>query len=218
MTLALRLHCPTKCPLPSSSSLAPHTQRGLWKLFIYRRASVPPIATLSLDTQPPISTHRKPWHPNSSSGLSLGLRTCTNIGFDKSGVILTPAWLRSGFGRELVLQALQRGDKVIATARGRSVSKITDLKEKGADTYELDVNAPLDDLHVFAKKIVQAHGRVDVVVNNAGTSASGRKMQLCVDSLTGSQRLYSSRPARDCNVSTFLLLWVKGRSSEVSQA
>lgn len=76
---------------------------------------------------------------------------------------------RSGFGRELVLQILQRGDTVIATARGRSFSKLADLKERGADTYELDVNAPQETLHEFAKKIIGAHGRVDVIVNNAGT-------------------------------------------------
>jgi len=74
----------------------------------------------------------------------------------------------SGFGRELTLQLLERGDKVIATARGRSVSKLADLKEKGADTYELDVNASLEDLHAFAKKAVEVHGRIDVLVNNAG--------------------------------------------------
>lgn len=76
--------------------------------------------------------------------------------------------IRSGFGRELVLQILQRGDKVIATARGRSFSKLADLKEQGADTYELDVNAPQDTLYDFAKNVIKAHGRVDVVVNNAG--------------------------------------------------
>lgn len=75
---------------------------------------------------------------------------------------------RSGFGRELALQVIERGDKVIATARGRSFSKIAELKEKGADTYELDVNAPLDDLHAFARKVVETHGRVDVLLNNAG--------------------------------------------------
>ncbi|KAI0342153.1 NAD(P)-binding protein [Trametopsis cervina] len=74
----------------------------------------------------------------------------------------------TGFGRELVLNLLARGDKAIATARARSFDKLADLKEKGADTYELDVNASQDDLHAFAKKIIEKHGHVDVVVNNAG--------------------------------------------------
>ena len=50
----------------------------------------------------------------------------------------------TGFGRELVLAALSRGDKVIATAR--NASKLELLKEAGADTMQLDVTASLDDL------------------------------------------------------------------------
>lgn len=68
----------------------------------------------------------------------------------------------------MTLQALERGDKVIATARGRSFAKLADLKEKGADTLELDVTAPLDTLHEFAKQAIAIHGRIDVLVNNAG--------------------------------------------------
>ena len=72
-------------------------------------------------------------------------------------------------GRDLTLAALKRGDKVIATARGRSFAKLADLKEQGAEIMELDVNAPLDVLHAAAKKAVDVYGHVDVVVNNAGT-------------------------------------------------
>ena len=75
---------------------------------------------------------------------------------------------RTGLGRELALAALARGDKVIATARSKSVSKLADLKTQGADVLELDVTDPIDQLHEFAKRAVQLHGRVDVLVNNAG--------------------------------------------------
>jgi len=74
----------------------------------------------------------------------------------------------SGLGRELTLELLKRGDKVIATGRARSIAKLDALKEKGADTIELDVTAPLDVLHDVAKKAVAIHGRIDVLVNNAG--------------------------------------------------
>lgn len=77
-------------------------------------------------------------------------------------------WHRSGVGRELVFHILAGGDKAIATARGRSFSKLADLEARGAATYELDVNASQDDLHTFAKKIIDDHGHVDVIVNNAG--------------------------------------------------
>ena len=75
---------------------------------------------------------------------------------------------RSGLGREFALEALKRGEKVIATGRARSIAKLQDLKEKGADILELDVTSPLDTLHEVAKKAIAIHGRVDILVNNAG--------------------------------------------------
>ena len=65
------------------------------------------------------------------------------------------------------MAALRRGDKVIATARGRSINKLADLQEKGADVLEIDVTDPLDKLREVAAKAVKIHGRVDVLVNQA---------------------------------------------------
>ncbi|KAL4812091.1 hypothetical protein BDW67DRAFT_189025 [Aspergillus spinulosporus] len=74
----------------------------------------------------------------------------------------------SGFGREFVAQLLSRGDKVIATAR--ILSKISDLGQLGPDvvTLELDVTASQKELNEKAAESIQAFGRVDVLVNNAG--------------------------------------------------
>ncbi|KAF8325039.1 hypothetical protein F5887DRAFT_1065473 [Amanita rubescens] len=85
-----------------------------------------------------------------------------------SGLVWVITGTSTGLGRELALAALKRGDKVIATARARSFEKIGELKEKGADVLELDVTAPLEELKIVAKRAVDIHGRVDVVVNNAG--------------------------------------------------
>ncbi|KAA1474651.1 NAD(P)-binding protein [Dentipellis sp. KUC8613] len=74
----------------------------------------------------------------------------------------------SGIGRDLALAALNRGDKVIATARSRSLGRLDALKEKGAATLELDVTAPLETLRETARKAIAIYGHVDVVVNNAG--------------------------------------------------
>jgi NAD(P)-dependent dehydrogenase (short-subunit alcohol dehydrogenase family) len=63
---------------------------------------------------------------------------------------------------------LERGEKVIATGRARSIDKLDDLKARGADIVELDVTSPLETLHEAAKKAVAIHGRIDVLVNNAG--------------------------------------------------
>jgi NAD(P)-dependent dehydrogenase (short-subunit alcohol dehydrogenase family) len=71
-------------------------------------------------------------------------------------------------GRELALEALKRGEKVIATGRARSIDKLNELKAQGADILELDVTSPLETLHEVAKKAIAIHGRIDVLVNNAG--------------------------------------------------
>jgi NAD(P)-dependent dehydrogenase (short-subunit alcohol dehydrogenase family) len=68
----------------------------------------------------------------------------------------------------LTIAALNRGDKVIATARKRSLSQLEDLKSRGAETLELDVTAPIEELKTIATKAVGIYGRVDVIVNNAG--------------------------------------------------
>ncbi|KAI0315271.1 hypothetical protein OF83DRAFT_366130 [Amylostereum chailletii] len=79
----------------------------------------------------------------------------------------------TGLGRDLTLAALARGDKVVATARARSLTKLDDLKTQGAATLELDVTAPIEELHEVAKRVVAIYGRVDVVVNNAGYMVTG---------------------------------------------
>jgi len=79
----------------------------------------------------------------------------------------------SGFGKELSFALLERGDKVISTTRARSLSKLNELKEKGAATLELDVTAPLSELHAIAAKAVAIYGHIDVVVNNAGYVITG---------------------------------------------
>jgi len=72
----------------------------------------------------------------------------------------------TGFGRDLALASLQRGDKVIATAR--RLSAVEGLKAAGASTLELDVTSPLERLKSIAKEAHSIYGRIDIVVNNAG--------------------------------------------------
>ncbi|KAA1475263.1 NAD(P)-binding protein [Dentipellis sp. KUC8613] len=79
----------------------------------------------------------------------------------------------SGLGRLLTLEALARGDKVIATARPRSLAKLDDLAQRGADVLALEVTAPLEELKAVAAKAAAIHGRIDVLVNNAGYFAVG---------------------------------------------
>ena len=78
-----------------------------------------------------------------------------------------------GFGREWAIAALERGDRVAATAR--DLSTLDDLVQKYGDALlpiELDVTDRVAD---FAA-VTQAHehfGGLDIVVNNAGYGQFG---------------------------------------------
>ncbi|UII19883.1 SDR family NAD(P)-dependent oxidoreductase [Fulvivirga ligni] len=78
-----------------------------------------------------------------------------------------------GFGRIWTEAALERGDKVAATAR--SVESISDLKEKYGDsvlTLKLDVTKP-DQVKAAIQEAHSYFGHLDIVLNNAGYSLVG---------------------------------------------
>ncbi|KAF2172522.1 hypothetical protein M409DRAFT_35599 [Zasmidium cellare ATCC 36951] len=77
----------------------------------------------------------------------------------------------SGFGKGIALEALKQGHKVIATARNSS--KISDLKDKGAVTFDLDVTHPLEELKPIVDKAQQVYGRIDILINPAGYILEG---------------------------------------------
>ncbi len=73
-----------------------------------------------------------------------------------------------GFGREWTQAALERGDKVAATAR--SMDTLQDLAAQYGDSIlplALDVTNH-DDCFAAVKTAWEHFGRLDVVVNNAG--------------------------------------------------
>lgn len=77
----------------------------------------------------------------------------------------------SGFGQEIAVQALKRGDKVIATAR--EVSKLEKLKEAGAEVIALDVTSDAIHLKETASTAHGFYGKIDILVNCAGYNAAG---------------------------------------------
>jgi hypothetical protein len=82
----------------------------------------------------------------------------------------SPVWFvtatSSGFGRAIALEALQRGHKVIATARNSS--KLTSLKEAGAAVMDLDVTADDGTLAAKLSEANEVYGKITHVVNAAG--------------------------------------------------
>lgn len=77
----------------------------------------------------------------------------------------------NGFGQAIAVEALKNGHRVIATAR--SAKKLEELKAKGAETMELDVVLPLEELKAIVKSAHEKYGRIDVLVNAAGYILEG---------------------------------------------
>lgn len=89
----------------------------------------------------------------------------------------------SGFGFEMTRQLLEKGDTVIGTVR--NTKKVEDLIAKYPETFGcqiLDVTE-IDKVHAFVKDLFEKHGRIDVVVNNAGCRRRRRSpAAVCVPS------------------------------------
>ena len=102
-----------------------------------------------------------------------------------------------GFGREWAIAALERGDKVAATAR--DTATLDDLAEKYGDAL-LPIQLDVTDRDADFAAVKQAHdhfGRLDIVVNNAGYGHFGFIEEL------------SEQEARDqIETNVFGALWV----------
>jgi NAD(P)-dependent dehydrogenase (short-subunit alcohol dehydrogenase family) len=86
-----------------------------------------------------------------------------------------------GFGREWTKAALERGDKVAATAR--NTDALDDLvKEFGENIYPISLDVTDREADFAAVKAAYNHfGRLDVIVNNAGYGLFGTIEELTED-------------------------------------
>jgi NAD(P)-dependent dehydrogenase (short-subunit alcohol dehydrogenase family) len=102
-----------------------------------------------------------------------------------------------GFGREWALAALNRGDRVVGTARNPST--LDDLAEQYPETF-LALTLDVTDRDAAFSTVAQAHdhfGELDIVVNNAGYGHFGMIEEL------------SEQDARDqLETNVFGALWV----------
>jgi NADP-dependent 3-hydroxy acid dehydrogenase YdfG len=84
----------------------------------------------------------------------------------------------SGLGQEFVSQILSRGDKVIATARRLESESIQSLQSAGASILKLDVTDEAAAINNVINEAIKIHGRIDVLVNNAGFVTQGAVEEL----------------------------------------
>jgi NAD(P)-dependent dehydrogenase (short-subunit alcohol dehydrogenase family) len=102
-----------------------------------------------------------------------------------------------GFGREWAIAALERGDRVAATAR--DTATLDDLAERFGEAL-LPIRLDVNDRDADFAAVAQAHdhfGRLDIVVNNAGYGQFGFIEEL------------SEQEARDqIETNVFGALWV----------
>ena len=84
----------------------------------------------------------------------------------------------SGFGYEMTRQLLEKGDTVIGTVR--NTKKVESLIAEYPETFDcqlLDVTE-MEKVHAFIRDMFGKHGRIDVVVNNAGYGLFGAAEEL----------------------------------------
>ncbi|UUV32499.1 oxidoreductase [Amycolatopsis roodepoortensis] len=89
----------------------------------------------------------------------------------------------SGFGRHLVLAALDAGDRVMATARRpEALAELEELGRGRVRTEALDVTDPAQ-IEAAVRAALTEFGRIDVVVNNAGHGSVGAVEELTMSDL-----------------------------------
>jgi NAD(P)-dependent dehydrogenase (short-subunit alcohol dehydrogenase family) len=93
------------------------------------------------------------------------------------GVIVNKVWLvtgaNSGFGRAISDAAVAAGDVVVAAARRvETLDELVAAHPDQVDAVRLDVT-DLDAIDVTVRDVIGRHGRIDVLVNNAGRTHVG---------------------------------------------
>lgn len=85
-------------------------------------------------------------------------------------IIITGA--SSGFGKLTAKRAAEMGGKIVLAARSEEKLKetVAEIKAAGGEaSYIVTDVAKKDDVFAMAKFAVDTYGRIDVLVNNAGT-------------------------------------------------
>jgi NAD(P)-dependent dehydrogenase (short-subunit alcohol dehydrogenase family) len=98
----------------------------------------------------------------------------------------------SGFGQAIAAAALDRGDRVVATAR--RTDALEQLDGERVLPVALDVTRP-EDREAAVRQAVERFGRIDVLVNNAGRTQVGAVEETTDDELRALFELHFFGPA-----------------------
>ncbi|KAL1861174.1 hypothetical protein Plec18167_002877 [Paecilomyces lecythidis] len=114
----------------------------------------------------------------------------------------------SGFGDAFARDLLERGEKVIATAR--NLRSITSLATAGAHILELDVTASVDEVNKVIQKSLKVYGRIDVLLNNAGFVHTGGVEETTIDE---DQKVFQTNVFGPLNLARTVLPSMRSRRS-----
>jgi NAD(P)-dependent dehydrogenase (short-subunit alcohol dehydrogenase family) len=102
---------------------------------------------------------------------------------DAQGRVWLITGCSTGFGRALVRAALDAGDRVMATARRpETLAGLAETGDGRVSTAALDVTDPAS-VAAAIEATLAVHGRIDVLVNNAGSMVLGAVEEVTMDDL-----------------------------------
>ena len=119
---------------------------------------------------------------------------------DLSGSVCLVTGASSGIGAALARRLSARGALVAAAARREDLL----LSLGAASTHPVDLSDPAD-AERLAADVLAAHGRVDVLVNNAGVRADGTVAAVSLDDLDRSFQVNARR--RSCSQDASCPAW-----------
>ncbi|GJR39486.1 NADPH-dependent 1-acyldihydroxyacetone phosphate reductase-like protein [Tanacetum coccineum] len=97
-------------------------------------------------------------------------------------VVLVTGCAKGGIGYEYCKAFAEKNCHVIASDISHRMNDLSDLQEQHIETLELDVLSD-ESVSSVVKAILSKHGRIDVLINNAGIGSTGPLAELPLDEI-----------------------------------